>query len=93
MDVADVYPTADGGAYVISAQGQLWYAKGGEAVRVTELKVSQTRERGASSPAGAAFALLSVERQRSRRLRDEKAALQEELDEVKEKLEESRNDQ
>jgi hypothetical protein len=82
MDVADVYPTADGGAYVISAEGKLWYAKGDRATRVTNGSVAQTGPRQPNSQA-AAFTLLSNEHRRARKLRDALDMAESEVKELK----------
>lgn len=89
-DIGVVYPTADGGAYIVSVRGRIWYAKGDRATRVTESSATQTGLRRPVSPNAASFALLSIERQRVHELLSEAARLQEKLDEAEARRDDNR---
>jgi hypothetical protein len=82
IGVSDIYPTADGGAYVITPHGRLWYVKEHWAYRVSESKAPISR---AKMPRpGAAFALLSAERRQVRQLKEELKSAQYKISELKE---------
>jgi len=92
IQVREIYPTADGGAYALTINRRLWYIKEHWAYRVAESKVQLSRTKTTISDKRANFALLTAERQRIRKLLAENDDLQSELDEAKAKLEESGNE-
>lgn len=87
-DIQEIIPTADGGAYIWAFDGQLWYVRQGVAVRVREaegVKISATLIPNAGN---GLFALWIRERQKLKKLREEKDLLEYEVDELKDKLNE-----
>jgi len=82
VGASEIFPTADGGAYVLTPYGRLWYVKEHRAYRVSESKASISR---AEIPKpGANFALLSAERHRTRALKEALKLAKYEIAELKE---------
>jgi len=66
IGVSEIFPTADGGAYVITPNGRLWYVKEQKAYRVAESAGQPPRATVTDRSAG--FALLNNERHKTREL-------------------------
>ncbi len=84
IGASEIYPTADGGAYVITPNGRLWYVKEQRAYRVSEATGQPARIGANISDRAAGFALLSAERQRSRKLEEALKSAKFEISELKE---------
>lgn len=88
IEVSEIYPTADGGAYALTTSDRLWYVKEHWAYRVAESKAPISRA-GIPKP-GAAFVLLSAERQRARKLKEALDSAEFQIEELKAELKEGR---
>lgn len=88
--IREVIPTADGGAYVRaygeSQISQLWYVRGGVAVKVRESETADLFDRPQPNATNKLFALWIQEQQKRKSLEDEKDELESEVTSLEEKL-------
>ncbi len=85
-EIQEIIPTADGGAYIWTFDNHLWYVRGGIAVRVHEaddIKISTNKIPNANN---GFFALWIRERQKLKKIREEKDSLENEIGELEDKL-------